>query len=66
MEVSHVKVNVKQILIYLTIAFVVVTIWNAPTTTGNSVGDFLGQVGSWIADVVDRGASFLQGLKNNN
>ena len=59
------KVNVKQILIYLTIAFVVVTIWNAPTTTGNSVGDFLGQVGSWIADVVDRGASFLQGLKNN-
>ena len=60
------KLNVKQILIYLTIAFVVVTIWNAPTTTGNSVGDFLGQVGSWLADVVDRGASFLQGLKNDS
>ena len=57
------KLNVKQILIYLTIAFVIVTIWNSPTTTGNSVGDFLGAVGSWLADVVDRGASFLQGLR---
>jgi hypothetical protein len=64
MEVSHVKVNVRQILVYLTIAFVLFAIWNAPTTTGNAVGDFLGQVGSWLADVVDKGASFLQGLKN--
>lgn len=63
MEVSYVKVNVKQVLIYLTIAFVVVTIWNSPTTTGNSVGDFLGATGNWVADVIDRGASFLQGLR---
>jgi len=60
-----VKLNVKQILIYLTIAFVVVTIWNSPTTTGNSVGDFLGAVGGWLADVVDRGASFLKGLRGS-
>jgi len=64
-EVSQVKLNVKQILIYLTIAFVVVTIWNSPTTTGNSVGDFLGAVGTWLADVVDRGASFLKGLRGS-
>jgi hypothetical protein len=65
MEVSHVKLNVKQILIYLTIAFVVVTIWNAPTTTGNSVGSFLGAFGNWLSDVVDRGASFLKGLRGS-
>jgi hypothetical protein len=65
MEVSQVKLNVKQILIYLTIAFVVVTIWNAPATTGNSVGEFLGAVGSWLSDVVDRGASFLKGLRGS-
>jgi hypothetical protein len=43
----------------------VVTIWNSPTTTGNSVGDFLGAVGGWLADVVDRGASFLKGLRGS-
>ena len=57
------KVNVKQILIYLTIAFVVVTIWNAPQTTGNSVGNFLGAAGGFIVDLIDKGATFLQGLK---
>jgi hypothetical protein len=64
-EVSQVKLNVKQILIYLTIAFVIVTIWNSPTTTGNSVGEFLGAVGGWLSDVVDRGASFLKGLRGS-
>jgi hypothetical protein len=59
------KLNVKQILIYLTIAFVVVTIWNSPQTTGHSVGDFLGAVGNWLADVVSKGADFLKNLKSS-
>ena len=58
-----VQVNVKQILIYLTIAFVVVTIWNSQTTTGNSVGTFLGSLGSFLVDLVNRFTSFVQGLK---
>ena len=57
------KLNVKQLLIYLTIAFVVLSIWNSPTTTGNSVGDFFGALGSWLSDVVSRGADFIQGLR---
>jgi len=65
MEVSQVKLNVKQILIYLTIAFVIVTIWNSPTTTGNSVGDFLGAVGTWLSDVVARAADFIRGLQGS-
>jgi hypothetical protein len=64
MEVSHVKVNVRQIVVYLTITFVLFAIWNSPTTTGNAVGEFLGALGSWIADVVKRGAAFLQGLSS--
>ena len=63
-EVSYVKVNVRSILLWLTIAFVVISIWNSPSTTGNSVGNFLGAFGNWAADVVDKGASFLKGLKS--
>jgi hypothetical protein len=59
-----VKVNVKQILIYLVIAFVVLSIWNSPSTTGNNVGDFLGSVGSWLGDVIDKFATFISGLKS--
>jgi hypothetical protein len=57
-----VKVNVKQILIYLVIAFVILSIWNSPTTTGNNVGDFLSSFGSWIGDLVDRFSQFVSGL----
>jgi hypothetical protein len=59
-----VKLNVKQILIYLVIAFVILSIWNSPSTTGNNVGDFLGSVGSWIGDVIDRFAEFVSSLKS--
>jgi hypothetical protein len=61
----NVWLNLRKVLIYLTIAFVLVTIWNSPATTGNSVGDFLGSVGGWLADVVDRGATFLKGLRGS-
>ena len=64
MEVSHVKLNVRSILVYLTIAFVIFAIWNAPTTTGNAVGDFFGSLGNWIADLVTKIADFLQGLSS--
>jgi hypothetical protein len=47
----------------LVIAFVILSIWNAPTTTGNSVGNFLGSVGSWIGDLIDRFATFITSLK---
>jgi hypothetical protein len=59
-----VKINVKSILIYLVIAFVILSIWNSPTTTGNNVGDFLGSLGSWVGDLVDRFAEFISSLKS--
>jgi hypothetical protein len=61
-EGLRLKLNLKQVLVYLTIAFVIVTIWNAPDATGHSVGDFLGSVGAWVADVADRVTTFFKGL----
>jgi hypothetical protein len=57
-----VKLNVKQVLVYLTIAFVVVTVWNAPDATGRSVGDFLGSAGAWLSDVASRASTFFKSL----
>ena len=57
------KVNVKQLLIYLTIAFVIITIWNSPDSTGHNVGNFLGALGNWLADVADKTTTFLKNLK---
>ena len=55
--------NVKQLLIYLTIAFVIITIWNSPDSTGHNVGNFLGALGNWLADVADKTTTFLKNLK---
>ena len=55
--------NVKQPLIYLTIAFVIITIWNSPDSTGHNVGNFLGALGNWLADVADKATTFLKNLK---
>jgi hypothetical protein len=56
------KINAKQVLIYLAIAFVLVSIWKAPEATAQSAGDFLGATGGFLADVLDKGLSFVQGL----
>jgi hypothetical protein len=53
------KLNVKQILIYLTIALRRGDHLERPTTTGNSVGSFLGAFGLAVRRRRS-GASFLK------
>jgi hypothetical protein len=57
-----VKINVRQILVWLVIAFVIVAIWNSPTTTGNAVGDFFGALGSFIVDLWNKFVDFIRGM----
>lgn len=54
--------NVKQMAIYLAIAFVVVTIWQDPHGSSQSMGAFLGSFGDFFTTVVDKGAEFVDGL----
>ena len=56
------KINVKKLLLWLVIAFVIVSIYNNPEDSGDSVGAFLGDVGSFASTVVDRTAAFIGGL----
>jgi hypothetical protein len=56
------KINIKQTLIYLSVAFVIVTIWQSPTDTGQAVSSFLSATGDWIGQVAGKFADFWDGL----
>lgn len=60
------KIDLKQLLLYLIIAFVIVSIWNNPTGSAQRAGDFLGSLGSWIVDLIDRSSTFIKGLTGND
>lgn len=59
------KIDLKQLLLYLIIAFVIVSIWNNPTGSAERAGDFLGNVGNWLVDLIDKSSSFIKGLTGN-
>jgi hypothetical protein len=42
--------------------FLILSIWNNPTGTANAFGDFLGSVGSWLEDALDKSTEFIRGL----
>jgi len=56
------KLNLKQILIYLVIAFVVVSVWKDPSGSASIAGRFLGNVGNFFVALIDKGSSFIKGL----
>ncbi|HEX6568723.1 MAG TPA: hypothetical protein VF015_06145 [Acidimicrobiales bacterium] len=43
-------------------AFLVLSIWNNPTGTANAFADFLGNVGSFLEDAVDKFTEFFRSL----
>ena len=56
------KINIKQTLVYLTVTFVVVTIWQSPTDTGQAVSSFLSASGDWVGKVAGKFADFWDGM----
>ena len=55
-------INVKQALLYLITAFVIVSIWTDPHGSSRSIGIFLSHTGHFLAELIDRGAQFISGL----
>jgi hypothetical protein len=56
------KLDAKKVLIYVAIAFLALSVWNNPGGTAASFSSFLGDVGSWIEDAIDKGTEFFRGL----
>lgn len=59
-----IKVNAKQWIVYLSVAFIVLAIWKNPETSARTAGDFLGSVGSFAMDLIDKTLAFLKGLSD--
>jgi hypothetical protein len=57
-----VRLNLKQGLIYLALAFIAVSIWQDPQSSSDSMGAFLGNAGEFFTNAVDRGAAFVGDL----
>jgi hypothetical protein len=56
--------TIKKILIYLALAFVIVSIWTDPAGSAAAAGNFLSSVGTFFSAAVDKGSAFLKGLAN--
>jgi hypothetical protein len=56
------QVTGKRILVWLAVAFVIVSIWQQPQSTSQAMGNFLGDVGHFLVVLIDKIAQFLSGL----
>lgn len=58
------KINVRRLLVFLTILFVIFSIYNNPDDAGQSAGVFLGDLGDFLGSAFDRSAEFLGGISD--
>lgn len=56
------NVQPKQILIYLGIALIALTVWNDPSRAGDRTGEFLSDTTDWAQDLFDKFNDFAEGV----
>lgn len=47
---------------FVALAFLALSVWNNPGGTAASFSSFLGDVGGWVEDAIDKGTEFFRGL----
>jgi hypothetical protein len=57
-----VKLDAKKAVILIAMAFLAMSIWNNPSGTAENFSNFLGDVGGFLEDVIDKGREFFEGL----
>lgn len=56
------NVEPKKIAMGVGAAFVLLTIWNRPSETGDSTGDFIGKTSDFLEDAFDKANEFSQSV----
>jgi hypothetical protein len=56
------KLDLRKSLMIVAIAFLALSVWNNPGGTAQSFSSFLGDVGGWVEDAIDKGTEFFRGL----
>jgi hypothetical protein len=52
----------KKALAFVAVAFLILSVWNNPTGTAQAFADFLGSVGNFLQDAIDKFTEFFRGL----
>jgi hypothetical protein len=58
--------TLRKAIIYLSFAFVVVSVWRDPAGSADAAGNFLGSVGNFFSTVIDKVSTFLRGLATDD
>lgn len=54
--------DAKRIFLFVAAAFLILSVWNNPTATATAFADFLGNVGNFLEDAIDKFTEFFRGL----
>ncbi|HEY4333924.1 MAG TPA: hypothetical protein VGM78_15190 [Ilumatobacteraceae bacterium] len=54
--------TIKKLIIYLSLAFVVVSVWHDPAGSATAAGDFFHAVGTFGSLALHKCATFLKGV----
>ena len=54
--------DIKRVFLFVAAAFLILSVWNNPTATATAFADFLGNVGSFLEDAIDKFTEFFRGL----
>jgi len=52
----------KKAFAFVAVAFLILSVWNNPTGTAQAFADFLGSVGSFLQDAINKFTEFFRGL----
>lgn len=52
----------RRFMVIVAVAFLALSIWNNPAGTAQSFSSFLGDVGGWFEDALDKGEEFFRNL----
>jgi hypothetical protein len=54
--------DIKRVFLFVAAAFLILYVWNSPTAAATAFADFLGNVGSFLEDAIDKFTEFFRGL----
>jgi hypothetical protein len=54
--------DIKRVFLFVAAAFLILSVWNNPTATATAFADFLGNVGDFLQDAIDKFTEFFRGL----
>jgi len=60
------KITLRQVLLWLIIAFIIVFIWNDPAGAGTAIGNFFHDVGSFFTNLFNKFASFISSWSSDS